>query len=124
MRVPRRFSRALLALLACALPMGWPTPSASAAPAPLGTPRTCASAASALLVPACGVWWGIWPRADATGRVTNDLPANLESTEQAIGRRLDLVSRYKGWGEDVYDAWDASFRDGGRIVLEDLTARD
>jgi len=76
------------------------------------------------LVPACGVWWGIWPRADAAGTVSNNLPRNLASLEQGLGRQFDVVSRYKGWGEDVYDAWDAGFRDSGHLVLEDLTARN
>jgi hypothetical protein len=93
----------------------------------IGTPTAgsvpCATA-DELLVPACGVWWGIWPRTDGRGTRSNNLPANLSDLESAIGRRFDLVSRYKGWGENLYDAWDRSFRDSGRIVLEDLTARN
>ena len=96
---------------------------AEATPLPPTVARSCAET-DAKLVPACGVWWGIWPRADASGRTTNDLPANLAGLEQGVGRRFDIVSRYKGWGQDVYDAWDEGFRDSGHIVLEDLTARN
>ena len=91
--------------------------------APASAAVSCATA-DARLVPACGVWWGIWPRTDAAGVMTGNLPANLASLEQAVGRRFDLVSRYKGWGQDVYDAWDVGLRDSGHLVLEDLTARD
>lgn len=129
--VPRRLLAGVvgLALTVTVLPAS-STPAAAA-----GTPaagvraavavpdRTCGRT-DAKLVPRCGVWWGMWPRADAQGRVTNRLPANLASTEAALGRRVDLVSRYKGWGEDVYDAWDEGFRDSGHLVLEDLTARN
>ncbi len=85
--------------------------------------RSCAET-DAKLVPACGVWWGIWPRADANGRVSNNLPRNLASLEQGVGRQFDIVTRYKGWGQDVYDAWDHGFRDSGHLVLQDLTARN
>jgi beta-mannanase len=85
--------------------------------------RSCAET-DAKLVPACGVWWGIWPRAGADGKITNNLPVNLASLEQGVGRQFDIVSRYKGWGQDVYDAWDYGFRDSGHIVLQDLTARN
>ncbi len=96
---------------------------AVAATPPSGATSAAGCTVSARLVPACGAWWGIWPRANAQGTMTNDLPANLTSIERAVGRRFDVVSRYKGWGENVYDTWDARFRDSGHIVLEDLTAR-
>jgi hypothetical protein len=102
---------------------------ASSEPATSG-PATVASAAVTscagtrpTLVPVCGVWWGIWPRANAAGTVTTNLPANVAGVESALGRRFDIVSRYKGWGQQLYDGWDVGLRNSGHIVLEDLTAR-
>lgn len=112
-----------LALVAAVLPAS-STPSAAASVRPAAVADPSCGRSDARLVPRCGIWWGMWPRADAEGRITNRLPDNLASTEAAIGRRVDLVSRYKGWGEDVYDGWDAGFRDSGHLVLEDLTARN
>lgn len=96
---------------------------APAAPARAATATAACGTLDSRLVPSCGALWGVWPRTNAGGVRSNDLPANLASLETALGRRVDVVSRYKGWGENVYDGWDAGFRDGGRIVLEDLTAR-
>lgn len=122
----RRTPRALVAALALAVAA---STLAGVTAAPASAADTVTDAAScgrtnAKLVPACGAWWGMWPRTDAKGVRSNNLPANVASLEAAIGRKLDIVSRYKGWGEDVYDGWDRQFRDSGHIVLEDLTARD
>jgi beta-mannanase len=118
------WGRAVLAVVIAAVGGALIGPAEAApVPAPPAVSKSCAET-DAKLVPACGVWWGIWPRADAAGTVGNNLPRNLSSLEQGLGRRFDVVSRYKGWGEDVYDAWDAGFRDSGHLVLEDLTARN
>ena len=110
--------RTVLAILLAVLAVALIGPAKAALPV-----RSCAET-DAKLVPACGVWWGIWPRADAAGKVSTNLPANLSSLEQGLGRQFDIVSRYKGWGQDVYDAWDYGFRDSGHLVLQDLTARN
>jgi hypothetical protein len=123
---------AVAAAVALAVCVTSPADSAAAAVPPVTLPAPTLPAATAgsscatsgpTLVPACGVWWGIWPRSDARGVRSNNLPANLASVEAALGRRFDVVSRYKGWGEQLYDGWDAGLRDSGHIVLEDLTAR-
>lgn len=80
--------------------------------------------ASEILEPACGAWLGIWPRTRADGTVTPDLGANLASLEDRLGRRLDLVTRYYGWGQQFPDAWDTQWRDGDRLLLIDLRARN
>jgi hypothetical protein len=132
---PARTAVLLVAALGVVAASGLPAGSAAAATPPqvataaVTTPMTPArggtpcGAMSAKLVPSCGALWGVWPRTDGAGTPTNNLPANLASLEHAVGRPFDIVSRYKGWGENVYDGWDAGFRDSGRIVLEDLTAR-
>ncbi|WP_091554730.1 hypothetical protein [Micromonospora pattaloongensis] len=76
------------------------------------------------LEPACGAWLGIWPRTRADGTMSVDLGANLASLEERLGRRIDLVSRYYGWGQEFPDAWDRQWRDGNRILLIDLRARN
>ncbi|MFN0280496.1 MAG: glycoside hydrolase family 26 protein [Kineosporiaceae bacterium] len=137
--VRREVARLVVALAATvgvvaasALPAGAAAPATSsvssgASSASSGTASansgTACGRTSVTLVPSCGALWGVWPRTDSAGTRTNNLPANLASLERAVGRPFDVVSRYKGWGENVYDGWDAGFRDAGRIVLEDLTAR-
>jgi beta-mannanase len=118
------WGRAILAVVVAAAGLALIGPvEAAPSPAPPAVAKSCAET-DAKLVPACGVWWGIWPRADAAGKVSNDLPRNLASLEQGLGRQFDVVSRYKGWGQDVYDTWDNGFRDSGHLVLQDLTARN
>jgi hypothetical protein len=86
-------------------------------------PSGCGSV-SAKLVPACGAWLGLWPRTQADGTTTNNLASNLTSLEGRLGREVDLVSRYYGWGQSLPDATDRSWRDSGHLVLVDLRARN
>jgi hypothetical protein len=79
---------------------------------------------SATLVPRCGSWLGIWPRTRADGTMTTDLGGNLDSLERRLGRRVDLVSRYYGWGQLPPDGTDRTWRDSGHLLLIDLRARD
>ncbi len=76
------------------------------------------------LVPSCGVWLGIWPRTTARGNLTTDLRGNLTSLEHRLGRQVDLVSRYYGWGELPPDGTDVHWRDQHHLLLIDLRARD
>jgi hypothetical protein len=48
---------------------------------------------------------------------------NVASLETALGRKLDVVLRYQGWGQPMFDAADAVLRDSGHLVLEDLSVR-
>jgi hypothetical protein len=76
------------------------------------------------LVPECGAWLGIWPRTRADGTMTTDLAGNLASLERRLGRRVDLVSRYYGWGQLPPDGTDRAWRDSGHLLLIDLRARN
>jgi hypothetical protein len=51
------------------------------------------------------------------------LADNVASLEAAGGRKLDVVLRYQGWGQPMFDAADAVLRDSGHLVLEDLSVR-
>lgn len=79
---------------------------------------------SPILEPRCGAWLGIWPRTRADGTLSTDLGANLASLEQRLGRKLDVVSRYYGWGQDLPDRWDRQWSAEGRLLLLDLRARN
>ena len=117
------WGRAVLAVVIAAMGAALVGPAEAAPlPVPPSTSRSCAET-DRELVPACGVLWGIWPRADAAGTVSNTC-RQPGQPRAGRGRQFDLVRRYKGWGQDVYDAWDAGFRDSGHLVLEDLTARN
>jgi hypothetical protein len=87
------------------------------------TPQGCGNV-SETLVPGCGAWLGMWPRTRDDGTKTPELAGNLASLERRAGRTFDIVSRYYGWGERLPDATDRAWRDGGRILLLDLRARD
>jgi hypothetical protein len=115
----RRLVAAITAALALAALGGCGAPARSE---PAVSPG-CGSV-SRQLVPACGAWLGIWPRTRADGTMTTDLAGNLASLEQRLGRRLDLVSRYYGWGQLPPDGTDQSWRDSGHLLLIDLRARD
>ncbi len=115
----RRFLAAITAVLALAALGGCGAPARSE---PAASPG-CGTV-STQLVPACGAWLGIWPRTRADGTMTTDLAGNLASLEQRLGRRLDLVSRYYGWGQLPPDGTDQSWRDSGHLLLIDLRARD
>ncbi|MGA8113876.1 MAG: glycosyl hydrolase, partial [Actinocatenispora sp.] len=101
------------------------TPSGRAKLGSRSTPSVRAQCTvSANLVPSCGAWLGIWPRTRGDGTLTTDLRGNLASLEQRLGRRVDLVSRYYGWGQLPPDGTDTAWRDQHHLLLIDLRARD
>lgn len=79
---------------------------------------------SPILEPSCGAWFGMWPRTRADGTSSTDLYGNVVSLEQRLGRRLDLVTRYYGWTQLPFDQADRALRDGGRLLLVDVRARN
>lgn len=56
--------------------------------------------------------------------MTSDLWGNLRSLEQRLGRKFDIVTRYYGWEQLPPDGTDFKIRDGGRLQLIDLRARN
>jgi hypothetical protein len=109
------------------------TPGASNSPAVPGQPppgdggnppQSGCGSVSAKLVPACGAWIGIWPRTQSNGTETTDLGSNLASLENRLGRKVDIVSRYYGWGQMPPDATDRAWSNSGHMILVDLRARN
>jgi glycosyl hydrolase family 26 len=86
-------------------------------------PASGCGSVSAKLVPACGAWLGIWPRTQANGTETTDLASNLSSLEGRLGRKVDIVSRYYGWGQMPPDQTDRAWSASGHLILVDLRAR-
>src|SRR5207245_2591371 len=71
----------------------------------------------ARLAPACGVLWGVWPRAGASGRMSLRLADNLATLEAAGRRNLDVVLRSQRWGQPRFGAPDAALGDAGHRRL-------
>lgn len=115
----------LLLLAGCTADSGSAKPDRLAATSRRGaSPSATDCTVSAVLVPSCGAWLGIWPRTRADGTKTTDLRANLTSLEGRLGRQLDIASRYYGWGQLPADGTDEAWRDSGHLLLMDLRARN
>jgi hypothetical protein len=61
---------------------------------PTSTPRHCT--VSALLVPNCGAWWGMYLDTDPGGDGLLDAVAREQHT---LGRRLDIIERYHDFSD-------------------------
>ncbi len=60
-----------------------------AAASPAAAPRPCT--VSAILVPSCGAWWGMFVPADSGG---GGLVSAVQAEETQLGRPLDIIQRY------------------------------
>jgi hypothetical protein len=106
-------------------PTSIPTPTPTqTVPAPVTTPPSGGCTRSALMVPSCGVLWGVYAPL-ASGQTWAQDTSSLESS---VGRPLNITYRYHDFettGAGVFpDANEQSLAASGHVLLDDWAPRN